>query len=86
LTKEQHTGRLVEEWKAETTKSDHKLDTVDISSSLSAIMAVKDVEELVRIRNPLFNHKRVTRAFTAPNKGYRQSRQHPHTLLLRQQA
>ncbi|KAG9016211.1 FACT complex subunit spt16 [Tulasnella sp. JGI-2019a] len=50
LTKEQHTGRLVDEWKTAIEASEHKFDNVDISASLSACMAVKDAEELKLIR------------------------------------
>lgn len=49
LTKEQHTGRLVDDWKAALDASSHKFDTVDVSISLSACMAVKDNDEMVRV-------------------------------------
>ncbi|KAG8901329.1 FACT complex subunit spt16 [Tulasnella sp. 403] len=51
LTKEQHTGRLVDEWKVALDASNHKFDSVDISASLSTCMAVKDQEELKLIRS-----------------------------------
>lgn len=51
LTKEQHTGRLIDEWKTALDAHPHKFDNVDISASLSACMAVKDDEELVRFLN-----------------------------------
>ncbi|KIO31093.1 hypothetical protein M407DRAFT_19971 [Tulasnella calospora MUT 4182] len=50
LTKEQHTGRLVDEWKNALDASNHKFDNVDISAALSACMAVKDSEEMKLIR------------------------------------
>ncbi|KAG8964979.1 FACT complex subunit spt16 [Tulasnella sp. 419] len=50
LLKEQHTGRLVDEWKSTLNASEHKFDQVDVSASLSAMMAIKDAEELKLIR------------------------------------
>ncbi|KAG8920577.1 FACT complex subunit spt16 [Tulasnella sp. 417] len=50
LTKEQHTGRLVDEWKTAVDASNHKFDNVDVSAALSACMAVKDAEEMKLIR------------------------------------
>ena len=48
LAKEVPTGKVVEEWKKALEASGKPIETVDISVGLSALMAVKDEEELVR--------------------------------------
>ncbi|KZT44099.1 FACT complex subunit SPT16 [Sistotremastrum suecicum HHB10207 ss-3] len=50
LTKEVHSGKLVEDWKSALAASDAKVDVVDMSGAISAVMAVKDEEELRSVR------------------------------------
>jgi nucleosome binding factor SPN SPT16 subunit len=45
LTKEQHVGRLAQEWTKESKEA--KFESIDISTAMSAAMAVKDDDELV---------------------------------------
>ena len=47
LTKESHSGKLVDEWLKLVSDSDTKPEVADMSLALSAFMAVKDAEELV---------------------------------------
>ncbi|KAI0080592.1 FACT complex subunit SPT16 [Panus rudis PR-1116 ss-1] len=46
LTKESHTGKLIDEWNAALNSSDQKPEVVDIAPAVSGFMAVKDEEEL----------------------------------------
>lgn len=48
LTKESHSGKLVDEWNKTLGDSEEKPTLVDMSAAVSAFMAVKDEEELVR--------------------------------------
>lgn len=48
LTKENPSGKLVSEWQAALNESSSKPEVVDISPAISALMAIKDDEELVR--------------------------------------
>ncbi|PFH49104.1 hypothetical protein AMATHDRAFT_195429 [Amanita thiersii Skay4041] len=46
ITKESHSGKLVAEWEKLVMESSTKPELVDISSAISALMAVKDEDEL----------------------------------------
>ncbi|KZT03503.1 FACT complex subunit SPT16 [Laetiporus sulphureus 93-53] len=50
LTKEKQSGKLVEEWEKALTGVDDKPTVVDVSPAISALMSVKDEEELKAIR------------------------------------
>ncbi|KAI0928386.1 hypothetical protein AcW1_005644 [Taiwanofungus camphoratus] len=50
LTKESHSGKLVDEWNKTLGDSEEKPTLVDMSAAVSAFMAVKDEEELKSIR------------------------------------
>ena len=52
ITKETPTGKLVDEWKKALDASGKVVETADISPGLSALMAVKDDQELVRRISP----------------------------------
>ena len=47
LTKETPSGKLVSEWQTLVNESQEKPQLVDMSLAISALMAVKDDEELV---------------------------------------
>lgn len=47
LTKESHTGKLVDEWNKLLSDSETKPELVDMASAVSSFMAVKDEDELV---------------------------------------
>jgi nucleosome binding factor SPN SPT16 subunit len=47
LTKESHSGKLATDWEKFLSESDKKPEVVDMSSAVSAFMAIKDAEELV---------------------------------------
>lgn len=47
LTKEAHTGKLVDEWNKLLDSSEQKPELVDMAPAVSSFMAVKDEEELV---------------------------------------
>lgn len=49
LSKEAHTGKLIDEWSKLIAEAETKPELVDMSLAVSAIMAVKDEEELVRL-------------------------------------
>ena len=49
LTKEAHTGKLVDDWNKLVDEAENKPELVDMAPALSAIMACKDEEELVRV-------------------------------------
>ena len=48
LLKETSLGKLVTEWEQAVSKADKKPELVDMAPALSAFMAVKDEEEMVR--------------------------------------
>ncbi|KAF8526838.1 FACT complex subunit SPT16 [Hysterangium stoloniferum] len=50
ITKEKHTGKVVEEWEKALTEQDVKVEVVDIAHCVSSFMAVKDDEELKWMR------------------------------------
>ena len=50
LAKESPTGKLINEWKTALDAANSKPDLVDITPAMSAILAVKDDEELVSQR------------------------------------
>lgn len=50
LTKEKHTGKLITEWERLLSETGNKPEQVDISTAVSAFLAVKDEEELVSHR------------------------------------
>jgi nucleosome binding factor SPN SPT16 subunit len=47
LVKESSSGKLMTEWEQAVSKSDQKPELVDMAPALSALMAVKDEEEMV---------------------------------------
>lgn len=47
LSKEAYAGKLIDEWNNALAASDKKPEVVDIASSISTFMSVKDDEELV---------------------------------------
>ena len=47
ITKENHSGKVVDEWNKLVKDQDTKIEVVDMSHAVSAFMAVKDEEELV---------------------------------------
>ena len=49
LTKESHTGKLIDEWTAALNGADKKPEVVDMAPAVSGFMAVKDEDELVSI-------------------------------------
>lgn len=49
LVKEKHKGRITDEWAKQLETNDNKVDFVDVASAFSAVMAVKDEDELVRV-------------------------------------
>lgn len=49
LVKETPSGKLMTEWEQAVSKADKKPELVDMASALSAFLAVKDEEELVRL-------------------------------------
>ncbi|PVG03034.1 FACT complex subunit SPT16 [Serendipita vermifera] len=50
LSKEEHTGKTVAEYKATLSNAGHSFESIDISVALGAVMATKDEEELKIIR------------------------------------
>lgn len=48
LTKELHSGKLVEEWNRAAGAADKKPTLVDMSPAVSSILAIKDEEDIVR--------------------------------------
>lgn len=48
FTKEQHSGKFIKEWERLLSESSRKPATTDMSPAVSAFMAVKDEDELVR--------------------------------------
>ena len=48
LTKEAPTGKIIEEWKKALQASSKTVETFDVSVGFSALMGVKDENELVR--------------------------------------
>ena len=48
LVKETSSGKLMTEWEQAISKADNKPEVVDMAPALSAFMAVKDEEEMVR--------------------------------------
>lgn len=47
LTKEEQIGKTVNEYTGALSAAGHKPESVDISTALGAVMAIKDEEELV---------------------------------------
>jgi nucleosome binding factor SPN SPT16 subunit len=50
LAKDQHTGKIMDEWKAAVAASESKPELFDMTQGLSAVLCVKDEDELVRVR------------------------------------
>jgi nucleosome binding factor SPN SPT16 subunit len=57
LVKETQTGKLVKEWEAALASANSQPELVDIASSVSSMLAVKDDEELVRCFDHFRLHK-----------------------------
>jgi nucleosome binding factor SPN SPT16 subunit len=51
ITKEKHSGKVVDEWNKLIKDEDVKVEVVDMSYAVSAFMAVKDEEELVSLKS-----------------------------------
>ena len=49
LSKEQVSGKLIDEWNKTVASAETKPDTVDVSPAISSLLAVKDEEELVSL-------------------------------------
>ena len=49
LTKDIASGKIINDWSKAIEKAASKPETVDVSPSISTLLAVKDEEELVRI-------------------------------------
>lgn len=48
MTKEPHSGKLVDEWNKLVSDAEKKPTVVDAASAVASFLAVKDEEELVR--------------------------------------
>ena len=53
LVKESHSGKLISDWEKAISGATQKPEQVDIAPAVSAYMAVKDEEELVRMSRHL---------------------------------
>lgn len=53
ITKESHTGKLVDEWNKLLSEAEKKFEMVDMAPAVSSFMAVKDEDELVSICSSL---------------------------------
>ena len=47
MTKESHTGKLIDEWNKAIGESEKKPTLVDMSAAVASFLAVKDEEEMV---------------------------------------
>jgi nucleosome binding factor SPN SPT16 subunit len=48
LAKDSHTGKIIDDWNAAVKAAESQPDLVDMGPSISAVLCVKDDEELVR--------------------------------------
>ena len=55
LTKEPHSGKLVDDWNKLVSEAEKKPAIVDMAAAIGALLAVKDDEELVRL-SPRCHH------------------------------